>query len=397
MNARERLLSILIGSCLVLVFGYWSISAVWGWFDYRDQRIETLRRDLRKKKEDLMRVQIAAKKLADYEARSLPREVDVAQSLYQTWLLNTCAEAKLADVVLDTKKPRAKQRTYHELGYSITARGTLPQVVDWLYRFEQEDRLHRLESFALKPIKNSKELQITLNVGALSVDSAPKAEELLARPRADYPPLASFQEPIVQRNFFGPPNQPPRFTFESTAKAYVGRSFDFTTKATDSDALDKLSFTLLQGSQHQASLDRTSGRLNWTPPALGEYEFEVEAQDDGLPAKASRQTFKVVVSDPPPPPPPAEEGPKKLSFDAAKHTVYTATLEANGLAEAWLHNRITSEIPRLHVGDTFAIGSVAGKVQAIEEASLEYESQGKRYRLLRGQLLAEAVVVTLDN
>ena len=393
MNPREKLLTMVISACVALLLGYWGVSSVWGWFDARDTRIETLRRDLKKKKDELTRVQIAAQRLAQYESQSLPREVEVAQSLYQTWLLNTATEAKLSDVNIVTLKPRANQRTYHALGFTVAARGTLPQMVDWLYHLQSEDRLQRIDSFSLKPIKNSKDLTLSMGLSAIAVNSAPQATTLKPQPRSEWPSLASFQEPILNRNLFGPPNQSPRFDSAAPPTAYLGKSWEYAVKATDADSLDHVTYQLAKSSNADAKFDSTSGRFRWTPASKGEFEFEITATDDGWPARSTNKKLKVVVTDPPPPPPLVVEGPKKLAFDAAKYAVLTAVLAVNETPEAWLHNRVSGEVQKLHPGDSFTIGSINGKVLVIEGETVDFESEGKLRRLVKGIVLSEAVLI----
>ncbi|MNB82259.1 F5/8 type C domain protein [compost metagenome] len=73
---------------------------------------------------------------------------------------------------------------------------------------------------------------------------------------------------------------PPVFTgsaLSMTATAYVGGQFSTSFKATDSNAADTVSYSLI-GAPEGASID-ASGNFTWTPPGSGSYFFRVSATD----------------------------------------------------------------------------------------------------------------------
>jgi hypothetical protein len=390
MTPRERLLAIITGSLVGIVFLFWSVNTIWGWYATKQSRIENLARDLKKKKEELLKVQLAAQRITNYEQQSLPPEVDVAQSLYGSWLVKTTQSTQLADVAITTHKPRANQRLFSTLAYTLNARGKLEQVIAWLHAFEAEQKLHRIESFTLKPVKNSKELQLVANVSALVVTSAKKTEEWISQPRPNWPELTQFQNTIMPRHFFLTANKAPQLEASTSQSATQGKSWEYKLKVNDPNALDKLRFELLNAPDKNIRLDADSGRITWTPDKLGEYAIEVQTHDDGWPAQSAKQLIKLTVSEPPPPPPPPKAEPKKLEFDAAKYTVLTGILESNGVPEVWLHIRPTNEIKKLKVGDKFEIGSIQGEVVAISEVALTFKVNDEERLLARGSMLFEA-------
>jgi hypothetical protein len=391
MNPRERLLSLITGSLVALLGCYWAFSTVWGWFEARDTRLVAAQRDLKKKNDELLKVQIAAKKLAEYEQQSLPRDVDLSQTLYQSWLLSIAQEAGLSEIEIKTTKPKANQRTYYSLGYTLHAQGSWSQWVAWFHAFQSQAVLHRVDAFSVQTLKNSRQLDGALAITAVCVNSAPPATEWKSHARENFPELASFSTPIMNRNFFFPPNQPPRLENGSTQTGYVGKSWEWSAKAKDPDAFDRVTFQLVQTNIPDLRFDDKSGRASWSSPQKGDYQLELALLDDGFPPQRTQQTVKVSISDPPPPP---VEPPKKLAFDVAKYTYFTAVLEVNGESEVWLHIRPTGELKKLHVGDAFSIGSMAAKVVEIQPESLLFEEAGGLRRLIKGGILFEAQKTT---
>jgi hypothetical protein len=396
MNQRERILAIVVGVLMVAVVGW----VVQGWiasaFEKRQQEITRLEGELNAHKRRIDQGQRAARTIAQFEQRSLPSNPDVARSHYHDWLLAEMGKAGLIEPTIKTGASQEARNLYIAQEFGVTAKGTLPQMVDLLHALYSVDLLHRLKDFSAEPIKDSKLLDIKMTVQALSMQNAASASELMLRPaqRLKLADREAYHKLIVGRNLLGPPNNAPQLSIGGSTEANTNRQMELSARGTDPDPLDKVKYRLVESPARDARFDATSGRFSWTPRATGKYEFIFEAIDDGIPSKTSAPVKVVVnVTDPPPVVARAPD-PPRLAFDNAKFTVLTAVLDIGGTAEIWLHVRPTGETLKLHKGDKFEIGSIKGTVAQIGETDFVFEMDGKQRKLERGEVLEQAQAFT---
>lgn len=408
MKDNERKLAIVLGAVvlgLVLFFGYSYYS---GSVENRLAKIDEISSKLRAKKQEVAETIKATKKVNEYEARSLPPDPALARSLYQHWLLTKVQEAGLRDQVVSPTGQRPVGDVYVQQTFTVNGKGRYEQIVKLLDDIYRVDLLHRVSRLSLKPIKDSKDLEMSLTVDAVSVRTAPEASKLHTRPaeRLKLDSLEKYQLSIVGRNIFAPPNRAPRISGAGRQRGTTNRSVEIAVKASDPDPYDSVKLELTKAPRDVTGvrLD-SSGKLSWTPKKAGEYEFEIAAMDDNFPPRVSTEKLVVTVTDPPPPlprddrPPPPKEEPK-LAFDHAKHTVLTAVLDVGGEGEVWLFVRPTATLHKLHLGESFEIGSMKGKVEEIGPNEFVYlssakETKGKYLRVSRGEFLEQAVLVSL--
>jgi hypothetical protein len=398
MNARERVLGLVVGLLLAAVVLYLINSWVSGQFRARRDAIAAVEGKIKQKEREVRQGIAAAKKVRLFEQRSLPPQPSVARSEYPTWLLQEAERVGLADpqVVNGPVVQSNKVRDFFvQQTFSLTGRAPLPKVVEMLGVIYSADYAHRIGKLSLRPVKDSKDLEITLAIEALSLRGAPLATKLHGRKSERLAlPLEDFVRVIGERNLFGPPNVAPKFGGSSSAYATTGQRFETTLKASDPNPYDRVVYKLLEAGDKLARLDSASGRLSFTPSKAGEYAFVVEARDDGLPQGVSSVKFTVRASDPPPPKPPEPAPPPKLAFDLAKYTDLTAVIEVNGQPEVWLHVRPLGQMLKLHVGDKFDLGSIKNAViEEIDSSGLVFVWEGKQRKLERGMFLEQAGVL----
>lgn len=389
MTPRERILGIAVGSMALLGAVFYGQSYVSGSFSSRRKQIEALEVKVAAQTKLERQTQQAQAKMRSFEERSLPRQQSVARSLYQKWLLERVGAAGLTEPTVNAESSRPEKNLYVQQTFRVSGKGKLPQLVNLLHDFYSANYLHRISKLTIKPITDSKSLDVSFSVDALSLEKAPDAMTLAVLPAQQLalPSREDYVTTITSRNLFGAANQPPRLSGLGQQRAFTGKSVDISAKASDPDSLDKVTYSLIKSAVPEAKLDSSSGKFTWTPKTPGEYEFLVQAVDDGLPAKIVTEKMKVVVTDPPPPLPPE---PKKLSFDDAKYTVLSGVTEVNGSGEVWLLNRPKGKTLRLSVGDTFEIGSIKGIVKEIGAADFVFESGGKQRKLSKGGILEQA-------
>lgn len=392
MNPKEKILAIAVGALALLIGGYLVQARISKWFDDGHKRIEALKSDLTKQRRLVAQSNKAAAQLAKFEAQSLPAQPTVARSVYSAWLLNEVQKAGFDGEQVKAISARSSGDVYTQQTFSISGKGTIAQIVQFLHSFYSVDLLHRVSKLSLKPLKDSKQLELLMTVEALSLKSAPLSDKLALRPstRLKLPALDDYTASIVGRNLFGPPNRAPQLAVASSLKGETNRPLDASIRATDPDPLDRLTFQLLKAPSPEAKVDPTSGRLQWTPKTPGNYEFEIAVSDDGFPAKVDQRVVTVTIADPPPPLPPTPPGPTKLAFDDAKFTSLTAVVAVDGDSEVWLDIRPRGKIMRLRKGEEFEIGSVKGVVSQIGLTDFVFTADGKSHRLYKGEVLEQA-------
>lgn len=391
MNPRERILATVVGAMAVLLGGFFIQSRISSWFDAGRKRISTLESELTKQKRLVAQSAKASARLAELEQKSLPPQAAIARSAYQNWLLTAVQKANLADQQVNAISSRAQGDIYVQQTFSVSGKGTIVELVQLLHEFYRADYLHRISKLMIRPMKESKQLELQMTVEALSLNSAPPATRLEPRvsQRLALPKLDDYTASIVGRNLFAMPNHPPQLASPLPPRAETNRMLDMTVKASDPDKLDKLTYKLTKSPSPDARLDATTGRLQWIPKSPGKYEFEISVVDDGLPALPDTKAFAVTVTDPLPPPP---VEPPKLTFDEAKFTVLTAVLDVDGSSEVWLHIRPRGQTLRLREGEKFEVGSVKGVVSAIGLEDFVFQADGKTRRLSKGEVLEQAPI-----
>jgi hypothetical protein len=388
MNPREKLVAAVIGVVIAGVVAWFATSWYFGQLEARENQLQKLTSEVKKRNLEQRAAQQAAKRLARYEQISLPPEAELAKSLYEKWLQQVAAEVQPSLKLDMTAKPPAPvKNTFSRLTFTVKTQGELPQVIDFLYRIQRVDWLHRIESLHLVPQNDSRKIDVTLTISALSVRSAAPMSELAEVVAEKYKEtqLADYRDPIINRNFFSAPNRKPQLDLSPRIEATVDKSFEQTIKATDPDPLDKIaSYTLVKADDESARLDPKTGKFTWRPKSKGEFAFEVAVRDDGLPSQTSEvKRMLITVKDP-------QAAAKKPAFDDAKYTVLTAVIDDTGTAEIWLNVRPKGETRVLQVGDKFEIGSVKGEVSEIGVDDVLLIVDGKLRRLEVGQALAQA-------
>jgi hypothetical protein len=396
MNQRERLLAMIVGGFGVLLVLWFGWSYVDGQFRTRRAKIANLERDIQQFENQARQGQRATKKLAEYEARSLPPNPEVARSLYQDWLLGEVSKAGLTEQELQTKTQQKEGELYVSQPYVVTGKGTLKQVIDLLHAFYSVDYLHRMRLVMLKPIEGTRQLDVTLNIDAVSVAGAPEATALHGRPskRLAKSTKEDYYAAILGRSLLGPPNRAPTVTISGSKDVRVNRSSELTVRGSDPDPLDRVKYRLIDAADPDVRLDPTSGRFTITPKTLGRRKFVIEAYDDGYPSKSTRQELVLSVIEQP------TEAPVDTTFrgfDKAKHTVLAGIVDVSGQSEVWLHNRPDGKMLKLRVGDEFEVGSIKGKIEAIGEKDFTFLSEGKHRRLEQGDILQQAAITSQNG
>jgi len=219
---RQYILAAVFGAMVLYFGGEWVLKTLQNPIDTARLKTERLKKEIKKRENELARARKAAKQLAVWETQSLPADVEVARSLYQAWLVELVDEVKLDDPSVNSGEPVSRQGMYHTLPFSVRGRGTLEQLAGFLFVFYRTDLLHQVRSLNITPLANSDRLDLSMSIEALVLpgagperrkgDTAEQAQETIFaefRRRAwrNSQRLASAAladyDPIVQRNLFG--------------------------------------------------------------------------------------------------------------------------------------------------------------------------------------------------
>jgi hypothetical protein len=391
-TSRERLFAVIAGFVGTLVVTFFVYSWIGGQFSKRAAEKARLLDEIKKLDRTAMQGATASRKIASAEERSLPANPEVARTRYQSWLvteMEACAlvepDVHFMSAAGGDKDPFVKQT------FAVEASGTLPQLVKLLHSFYSVDWLHRITRLTLRPVKDSKLLDIGMQIEALSLRKAASTDKLQPRPsnRLLLATSDDYYDVIVGRNLFGPKNNEPKISISGSTDIFLPREVDLTAKFEDQDWLDQVQFHLVKSASPDAKLDPVTGKFTWKPTEEGSFEFVIQGVDDGFPARRSPELKFTVNAKPQPPP--VERGP---TFDFAKFTMLSAVLDVDGQGEVWLHVRPTGQMVTLHRGDRFEIGTVKGTVSDIGEFDFSFDFEGKRKKLAKGDTLDQAKAVS---
>lgn len=396
MSKREKILAGAVGLLVVVGLLFFGARSMFSGSGETKDEVTLLIEGNQKLRLENRQTALEAERLVAFKQRALPYDREEARRVYQKWLFDL-ANKEVALQQVDIKPPAesANRDVWRQFSFTVNGVGTLEQITQFLFRFHKSNLLHRIGSLRITPIKDSKNLKITMRADALALPGAPSGQPLADQPGSDlrYETLADYNEIILERNLFGPENNPPSFRSPGTQRGYRGKSVSISLSASDKDPLDKISWKLVnapEGARLRDSGDKAT--VSWSPTENGDYTFVVSASDDGVPSRTTTAEFSVSITDPPPPrevvkttPPP------KPKFDVSKYTVLSSVLKGkDGREVAWLYERPTDRLVKRSVGEPFEIGAVSGVITSIEGNRVIFQADEKLYVLSLGEILSDA-------
>ena len=142
MSEREKLLALAVGVLLLLVGLNKGYRAYQDALDGARTEQQTAEQALSTARAAVERGDRARLQLAQWQAQSLPANVDIAESLYQDWLHKQLTDAGLKVKQLREMSSRARRNdNYEQLTFSVTAQGSLESLVKFLYEFYRANHL----------------------------------------------------------------------------------------------------------------------------------------------------------------------------------------------------------------------------------------------------------------
>jgi hypothetical protein len=167
---------------------------------------DRLAAEVEKKQGKLDAARRSAEQLAAWERRALPTDATSARSLYQNWLRGLADRVRLRQVKLDSGEAQSRRNMYTLFSFTVRGRATLLQLARFLHEFYAAGHLHQVRRLDMKPVEGSSDLDVTLNIEALSLPGADRAEKLSQEP-GTWLKLVQLSDYnlIAQRNLFSPP------------------------------------------------------------------------------------------------------------------------------------------------------------------------------------------------
>jgi len=215
LSQREKRLAAAVaalGGLLVVWFGVLTYHEAVG---RRELARDAAMNELMEKQQALLRAARANERLAAFDAQSLPRDREMARSLYQNWLVAELNRLRLKQVTVEPGRGTQLRDVYTKLPFTVRARGSLEQVTRWLAAFYRADHLQQIRDLTLTPLADGGELQLTATIEALALGDASRRDALSAKPseRVSEQAAGDAVAAIVERNLFAayvPPPPPPR-------------------------------------------------------------------------------------------------------------------------------------------------------------------------------------------
>ncbi|MBP88261.1 MAG: hypothetical protein CMJ64_16345 [Planctomycetaceae bacterium] len=364
MTSREKILAGIVVAALLIVGGIFTIGRVTASFDDKKDELVQLEGTIGKQETAIKRGNKAERQIAGWRERSLPDAPMRARSLYLDWLRRRAVDVKLDGVKMDTPSLNREGDAYVRHGFGLGARGTLQQLIQFLYDFYSVDQLHRITRLTAKPINNSKQLNIKIGIEAIAIPGAPDREALPEPERSDRLARKDVQEyvqTIMNRSLFSPANQPPKVEFVATQRANPNKEFRVSIPAKDPES-DGLSFELEGDVPEGLRLD-DRGDVIWTPSDdnLREEEYVVpyRVTDKGWPPKSVTGSLKIAVVVA------RAETPEDPGFDPATLATVSGITRSSLGPVVWINIKTEGKVLRLRAGDALSVGTIQGKVSKV--------------------------------
>jgi hypothetical protein len=155
-----------------------------------------------------------ANKLDDYAGRALPHDPALARAVYQKWLLELVERHQMKSASINAEQPqtievrgridrRKRRQVGHTIRFTIRARTSLALLADFMHEFQNSAHLHKIRSFTINPLGNGGELDLTLVVETLALQTTERSDRLSDWVRTDDAiPKRSEYDALVSRNLF---------------------------------------------------------------------------------------------------------------------------------------------------------------------------------------------------
>jgi hypothetical protein len=202
---RKKILIFLVGAIVLWFVGGWVYDNLFvAPIENQQKKKELYLSRIKEYKRDILKIKNEAKILEELNRRCLPSDTAVARSLYQGWLLELVNHVGLVDPKVNSSEPASRSKgKYHLLTFSVNGRGTLNQLIQFLFEFYRAGHLHQIRSIGLTPLSGGSLFSYTFRIEAISLPGADRKDRLtdLTSARLVSDNLDEYRA-IVERDFF---------------------------------------------------------------------------------------------------------------------------------------------------------------------------------------------------
>ncbi|MDR0608564.1 MAG: hypothetical protein LBG58_00450 [Planctomycetaceae bacterium] len=135
-----------------------------------------IKADIEKYENDIKHKTEIKNRLDHFISRSLPSKDDFAKSLYQNYLMDLAGETGIRESRIDPGSVAAvktqNKTHYNKYTFTLHGKGNLEKIAEFLRRFYKSDYLHLIRKVSPRPIKNSREMDVSITIEALSLPEA---------------------------------------------------------------------------------------------------------------------------------------------------------------------------------------------------------------------------------
>lgn len=214
MQRREKILAAVLGGLLLLIAAWRGAGSLSDAFRTRHHRIEALQREIDAKYLQIEAGREAEDQLDAWRRQSLPANLTAARTQYQNWLLQLADRSGLQNIVVDGGRAATQGDVYVRFPFTLRARASLANVTRFLYGFYTAGHLHQVRQCALRPLENSRDLELNLLIEGVTISGVPRADQLSSETahRLAQAELSAYVDPITRRDPFAayrPPPPPP--------------------------------------------------------------------------------------------------------------------------------------------------------------------------------------------
>jgi hypothetical protein len=207
LQRREKILAAAAGG-LTLLLIVWFLFFSGGplSYDRLSARRDQLKLEIAKKEREVSAAENAARRLAAWQLRALPSEVSEARVQYQAWLRELADRLRFQQPTIESTGVETRAQASTLLKFKVHGRTNLFSLARFLYDFYSAGHLHQIRLIDISTIPNSRDLEVNLDVEALSLPGADRKNKLTEE-RGKSLQLANFMDygkTIFRRDLFSP-------------------------------------------------------------------------------------------------------------------------------------------------------------------------------------------------
>lgn len=381
MTQRERYLAIGVGVVVGLFGVQYTVSSLRGHLDAKQQKIraaESRSEELTRKTTDGM---IAAKKISELTAKSLPTNREKLIVQYSDWLIKTGQAAGLESINVippPSGRPHLSNDAFSLFRFKFTGTCKTDEAIDFMAKFYDRDYLHSINALKLTPTRDENIFTMSFDAEAVALkDAAPEQEPSERTSGRLAASVDEYKAKILNRNPFSPPNRPPVMKGDSQLTIDRGDRWSHELAAEDPES-HPFEFEVVD-SELPDGLSLDGNRLNWRPEENGEFEVTVRVTDKGWPSLSNEQKLVLKVVDPKEPE--VKVDPPK--FDPASQAYVTALVSGRNGRQMFIHSRTENKMLKPFPGEDIEVGTIKAKVIDINvrEGFAELETDGNRWTI----------------